>query len=295
MSTTEANGNADESSKVSKPRLRLITYLHPGIPLELFQVYQRYIETVLGCGSYLIVESRWSAPPTGVEDPFTADDVDIAFMCSTGYVRMLSERNQFMELLPVAPLYDHPKADRRPVYFSEVIIRKEKADIYKDLMDLRGHRWATNDIESLSGHLSVLSEVKKLGFNASFFGHILHAESHVDSINLVLNNIADMAAIDSNTLQLHFKEHPEDENELHTLTTLGPWPIQPIIVNARLSADVKSKIANALRHVMDHPEYGVQFEKFGVKGFEEVDSSFYDRTREVMDFVKDRNLYPTYY
>jgi len=51
----------------------------------------------------------------------------VAFMCSTGYARSLNEHNEFMELLPVAPVHEHPKANRRPVYFSEVIIRKEKA------------------------------------------------------------------------------------------------------------------------------------------------------------------------
>lgn len=291
----ESNGTAVIPTRPEKPKLHMLTYLYPGLPIELFQTYQYYLETVLGYKSYLSVETRWSAPPTGEVDPFTANDVDLAFMCSTGYVRLQNEHNQFMELLPVAPVHDHRKNDRRPVYFSEVIVRKEKAEKYKEFMDLNGHRWATNDSESLSGHFSVLAELRRLGVNASFFGHIIHSTSHHESIKLVLDNVADTAAIDSNVLQRYFKEHPESQDELHVLCTLGPWPIQPIVVNSRLPDDVKLKMADALLHAMEDPEFGKQFQKHGVVAFEPVDSTFYNRTREVLESVRERNLYPTYY
>ena len=63
---------ADENKK-----LRLITYLSPGYPVELFQVYQYYLEEVLKKDIILIVESRQSGPLIGKEDLFTTDDVDI--------------------------------------------------------------------------------------------------------------------------------------------------------------------------------------------------------------------------
>ena len=46
---------------------------------------------------------------------------------------------------------------------------------YKELADLHGHRWANVDKESLSGKSTMLSEVKKLGYNASFFGNIVRS------------------------------------------------------------------------------------------------------------------------
>jgi hypothetical protein len=49
------------------------------------------------------------------------------FMCSPGYIRLQDERNAFIELLPVAPVFDNPNTDGRPLYFSDIIIRKEKA------------------------------------------------------------------------------------------------------------------------------------------------------------------------
>ena len=51
---------------------------------------------------------------------------------------------------------------------------------------------------------------------------------------MVLNNVVDAAAIDSNVLQLWLSEHHEQAEELHVMCSWGPWPIQPIVVNARL-------------------------------------------------------------
>jgi len=55
-------------------------------------------------------------------------------MCSTGYMRMVEERNEFMELLPVGSVHSHPKSDCRPVCFSDVVIRKEKASVQQMLL-----------------------------------------------------------------------------------------------------------------------------------------------------------------
>ena len=61
----------------SDRKLHLITYLSPGLPLTLYQTYQRYLEEALDRHSHLIVESRYSGPSPELEDPFTADEVDI--------------------------------------------------------------------------------------------------------------------------------------------------------------------------------------------------------------------------
>jgi len=61
----------------SNKKLRLITYLSPDIPLGLYQAYQHYLDEVLHCQSYLMVESRWSGPSSDRPNPFTDNDADI--------------------------------------------------------------------------------------------------------------------------------------------------------------------------------------------------------------------------
>ena len=58
-------------------RLRFITYLCPGLPVELFETIMQYLEHVTGQECYLVYESRWTGPPTDRTDPFTSDEVDI--------------------------------------------------------------------------------------------------------------------------------------------------------------------------------------------------------------------------
>jgi len=82
---------ADSSNGSTTPKLQLITYLSPDFQLELFQTYQHYLEDILSCESHLIAESRWSAPPVGKIDPFTANEVDIGIKSS---LRCLSDRRK---------------------------------------------------------------------------------------------------------------------------------------------------------------------------------------------------------
>lgn len=60
------------------------------------------------------------------------------------------------------------------------------------------------------------------------------AGSHVNSIEMVLQNRADVAAIDSIALQGFMQQRPEVQNDIFVLQSLGPLPIQPIMINSRL-------------------------------------------------------------
>lgn len=52
---------------------------------------------------------------------------------------------------------------------------------------------------------------------------------------MILDNKADVAAIDSNVLKFYLQQNPQDEENLTTVTSLGPMPIYPIVFNSRLS------------------------------------------------------------
>lgn len=43
-------------------------------------------------------------------------------MCGQMYVKQKQKKNQFMELLPAAPIHKHAKSEDRPIYFADVII-----------------------------------------------------------------------------------------------------------------------------------------------------------------------------
>ncbi|XP_038078672.1 uncharacterized protein LOC119745999 isoform X2 [Patiria miniata] len=108
----------------------------------------------------------------------------------------------------------------------DVIGRRSR---YKVFEDLRGSVWAYNYVHSLSGFGITHRGLEKIGENkASFFG------SHLKSIQMILNKTTDGTGIDSNTLALQMKGHPELRDKLHVVTSWGPLPVYPGVVNSEL-------------------------------------------------------------
>lgn len=67
-----AAGSAQEG------RLRMITYLSPSLPIELFEMLRDYLEEKLGLEASIIYESRWSGPPAERDpDPFQRNEADM--------------------------------------------------------------------------------------------------------------------------------------------------------------------------------------------------------------------------
>src|SRR5262249_25215771 len=71
--------------------LRLITYLSPGLPLELFEDVGAYLEEELDLVVTLAAETATSAPPRDEPDPFSMGSADLGFLCAPGYC-WLAER-----------------------------------------------------------------------------------------------------------------------------------------------------------------------------------------------------------
>lgn len=78
------------------------------------------------------------------------------------------------------------------------------------------------------------SQMLFLFFRFLLFGFSCVLGSHVESVNAVVKGSIDCAAIDCITLQMILKKQPNLEEEIHVVTSLGPFPVPPIIVNRRL-------------------------------------------------------------
>jgi ABC-type phosphate/phosphonate transport system substrate-binding protein len=275
--------------------LRLITYLAPNYPLPMYQLFQDYLEKVLERDSYLIVESRWSGPPKSREDPFTTDDVDMGFLTSHSYLKMKARGNSYMQLLDVAPVFNHPLAEGRAVYFSEVVVRKENVEKYKKFEDLKGCTWAYNFEDSLSGNYIVLSELKKLGYDATYFSRLVKTGSHVKSLIEVIEGVSDATSVDSNVLQLFYKDHPEYDGRLTTVCTWGPLPVHPVLLNKRMKDEMKQKIKEALLEMHKIPEWQEKLAQFNLVGFQPITEDIYQMEEDIMESVAKMSLDVVYY
>lgn len=276
-------------------KLRLITYLSPGIPVEIFEIYMRYLEEVTGQDAYLIYESRWSGPPEDRTDPFTADEVDIAFMESTDYLRLAKSQNKFIELCGAGPVHVHTKNSNRPVYYSDVIINSRNKLKYKEIHDLRGHTFGFSSGSSVSASVAMLEYLKKNGFDASFFGHVFETGSHLATIQSVIDSKVDVAAVDSNVLAGFLQSYPNHKDDIKVITSLGPLPTYATVFNTRLSEKLRSQITQGLLDISKHTKWNTQLQNYGITGFAPLDSSIYDIEKDLKTAIGKLTMAATYY
>ncbi|KAG8232788.1 hypothetical protein J437_LFUL012681 [Ladona fulva] len=280
----------------NKLKLRIITYLCPGHPVELYETLMSYLEEQIGCEALLIYESRSVKELRDREDPFTANLADLAFMTCEGFVSLEASRNEFMELLPVTPVFLHPKnPDGLKGYYADIIMHADRRKNVKTFLDLRGCSWAYSKQDSLSGSTIVLKKLKELGENASFFGNTLKSGSHLASVQMVLSKQADAACVDANTLAYNKKYLQDKGKDIEVLESLGPLPPYPIVANKRLPEPAKQRITEALLKLSGNKYWMESLKEFGVQGFTSNHKDSYLLQRDIEEGAKGLSLGIIYY
>jgi len=72
---------------------------------------------------------------------FDAGEIQILWLCGLPYVQKADRSDPMIELL-AAPIPTGARYLGRPVYFSDVVVRRDSP--YRSLFDLRGAAWAYN-------------------------------------------------------------------------------------------------------------------------------------------------------
>lgn len=250
-------------------KIRLLTYLAPSIPSGLFELVAEEIEARTGVAVALDFETAVSGP-TPDDDPFAQDRADLAFVCGPS-LALLRAAGRPVEIVAAAPVFDDPRNGGRPVYFSDVVVRRDHPA--GELADLRGSVWTYNDRRSLSGWFRMLSKLEALGFGRdpdAFFARVVPSGSHLASIDLVARGEADVSAVDSNTLLLARKRSPVLEERLRVLETWGPSPVQPLIARSGLPPPLPARIAAALLGMGESPDSSRRLREYGVLRFAPV-------------------------
>ena len=220
-------------------RLRCRTWLSPGLPIELFAAFVASLEQA-GFETELTSETATSGPPPGSEDPFARGEVDLGFICVPSYRALAAARPPSVALVGVAPVFEDPRNEGRPVYFAELVV----ADHCRatTLTELAGCRFGYNDLASQSGYRSMLDRLDELRLDEHHFGALVHTGGHRRSLDALRDGTIDAAAIDSNTL-LGLGGAPAGTR---VIETWGPFPVQPVVVAATLDADTVATIRSAL-------------------------------------------------
>ena len=199
---------------------------------------------------------------------------DVAFVCGLAYVIW----GRAME--PVAaPVLAGDRYAAKPIYFSEVIVRRDSG--IRSFADRRGRSWAYNEPFSQSGYGIMRYHLARVGESLAYFSRIVEAGWHEVALRLVAGGDVDAAAIDSHVLANMLPDHPELAAQLRIIDCLGPSPTQPVVVARRLPEPLKAALSMALVDLADDSRVQGALQRAMVAHFVNVDDAAYDPIREM--------------
>jgi phosphonate transport system substrate-binding protein len=249
--------------------LRFASFLAP----NLFPVYQFIVQQLaakLRCTIELF---------TGTSYQQLATEVDAAFVCGLAYVQLCRDAGFALEPL-VAPILHGDRYGDQPIYFSDVIVRRERG--FRSFADLRGCSWSYNERYSHSGYGITRYELARRGEINGFFGRVVKAGYHERSIRLVCSGAVDASAIDSQVLTLTLRGHPALAAQLRVLETFGPSTIQPLVVARRLPERVRADLLSVLVDLGADPAAQTMLARGLIKRLIPIDDSAYDDIRHML-------------
>ena len=252
-------------------RLRFGTYLAPNV-MPVYEVVTEEVGRRLGIQTDLVVETDYES--------CKRDENDVCFVCSLPYV--MFEREGVSPAEPVAaPVLTGDRYEGRPVYFSDVIVHRDSP--FRSFADLRGRSWSYNEPLSHSGYGITRYHLVQLGETNGFFGEVIEAGFHEESIRMVANREVDASAIDSQVLAVALRSDPTLRESLRVIDSLGPSTIQPVAVSKRVPTDLKERIRSVLLALGDEPSCREALDAGLVNRFVAVDASSYDDIRMMVD------------
>lgn len=250
-----------------------------------FEFYREAV-AYLGEATGLPTEMVADTSP-GMEAMFGSAQIDAAFGCGLPYVWKAAEPSPSVRLM-AAPVLPADRYGDQPIYFSDVIVRREAR--YETLDDLRGAAFAYNQSVSFSGYVLPLYHLMRTGRANGFFGKTVATGSHAASMDWVESGQADAAAIDSVVLEMELKQRPHRASAFRVIESLGPAGMPPAMATARLSAGAHERLTRALVEMHTTARGQAILRQGGVRRFAPVTDRNYDDIRRMLQALKEAGL-----
>lgn len=214
-----------------------------------------------------------------VEPLATGDLADVAaiadretallFLCGLPYVRLRDAGHDAQPLVAPVPV-DAPEAP--PGYRSALLARPGLGGASLD--DLGDLKLAINHRESMSGWVLPVGH----GLPLDRFAAIVETGSHRASLDLLLDEDADAAPIDSHLLAAEAMRDPRLA-DLPVLASYGPSPSPPVVLT-RGSGDAAADLRDVLANLHRDADGAAALALGGMARLDPVDDAFYDPTRD---------------
>ncbi|EFE93809.1 phosphate/phosphite/phosphonate ABC transporter substrate-binding protein [Serratia odorifera] len=138
-----------------------------------------------------------------------------------------------------------------PNYSSWLVVRDN--DPGQRLVDFRGRVAAYNSTDSQSGYNSLRALIAPLAENGRFFSKAIASGAHYQSLQLIQRGKADIAAIDSVSLELLKRAQPQALTGLKIIGRTASVPGLPLITAAGTPAAQLEILRAAANEMVNHP------------------------------------------
>ncbi len=249
--------------------LRFATYLAPSL-YETYLYITGYVGAKVGHPTTLAVGQSFNE--------FVEAQVDVGFICGLPYVQMADAPSCPVELL-VSPILLGERYQNRPIYFSDVVVRRDS--LYISFADLQGCVWAYNQKASHSGWNLVCYSLLKRGKTLDYFGRLIETGSHQRSLSLVLEGQADATAIDSHVLDVFLARNRAEAAALLIIDMLGPSSVPPVVIARTVDQALKHQVREALLTMHEDPLAASVLHAGAIDHFVQVSDEDYQDIREM--------------
>lgn len=280
FSSCAGEPEAESSIDVSVPAPGAIRVSIAGMitPKETFSQYSRlldYIADKTGRPTELVQTGSYA----GVNDRLAREEVDLAFLCSGGYVEGASH-------LGIRPLVT-PVVNGQPLYHSYILTR-EGSGITR-FEDFRGRRFAFSDPMSLSGALYPTYRAVIVGGRLEeFFGDFIYTYNHDNSIKALKEGIVDGTAVDSIIFNYMKKNTPSSVEGLTVIEESPPFGAPPVVTRRRLPQDLRDQLLKVLVDMDKDPEGKEILARLGIERFMPSDDSLYESVHRLVSDMNAR-------
>lgn len=249
--------------------IRFATFLAPNI-YHTYEHVACYVGEKVGYSTRLAVGQSF--------EEFAVGQVDVGFICGLPYVHLADSPGSPVELL-AAPVLQGERYQNKPVYFSDVIVRRDSP--FTSFDDLGGCVWAYNQRTSHSGYNLVCYSLLEQGKTLGYFGTMVETGSHRRSLQFVLEGQADATAIDSHVLDVLLSQEKDLALQLRVVAMLGPSSIPPVVVARSLDSNLKWRMREALITMDDDPDAADGLHEGRIDHFVAVTDADYDDIRKI--------------
>lgn len=208
--------------------------------------FQNYLSKALNVKAEIFTAGSYD----GVIQALAANQIEFAFLGSSGYAAAYTETNGGVE-----PLLTSIDKDGNTGYFSIIVVRCDSG--YKSLADIKGKVLAFADPDSTSGYAVPYFNLVKQGIDPkTYFSAIPFSGSHEFGVQGVDNKQYDAAATYQNTDKDGVYQRMVDKKMIPAGDICPIWK-SPEITNGPLTARKNlpsDLIADMTQAVMDYPK-----------------------------------------